>query len=71
MSIIDQLASYWPPDNIATSLGAPQPGSTSDDYNYYTLQLWTCTQGPLHISYVWSSPTHFFTTSSSYGSTDA
>lgn len=67
MSIINTLASYWPPDSIASSLGA---GTSNDDYSYYTLQLWTCTQGPLHVSSIWAKPTHFFTTTSSYGSTD-
>jgi len=34
MSVINALSSYWPQDNIASSLGA----GTTDDYNYYTIQ---------------------------------
>jgi hypothetical protein len=38
MTVINALSSYWPQNNIASSLGAPISGLTSDDYNYYTIQ---------------------------------
>ena len=69
MAIINSLASYWPPENIAEALGVPID-ETHDDYNYYSLELWTCSSGPLHLAPVWATPVNFFTKNSDFGSTN-
>ena len=66
---IDKLDSWWPPEELAKSLGVP--GYANEHmYNYISLSTWTCDKGSLNLAQVWENPIKYFSGDSVFGKTD-
>lgn len=65
---VDFLNGWWPATTIAAGMGVPgyAPPHT---YNYIALAFWTY-NGGVDIAKIWSNPTMFMGTDSTFGSTD-
>ena len=53
MTFIDHLSAISPPQLLAASFAVPT--FSSHDYNYVTVESWTCGQGAVHVSHIWAN----------------
>jgi chitinase len=68
VTYIDILVSYWPPQNIAASLGVPGYASPNN-YTTINLSFWLASSGAADAALVWSNAIAYVSTQNPWGAT--